>query len=36
MEVSNDGRFNLIETDSLVVKKMNSYTLVTNTIIELV
>ena len=25
MEVLNDARFNLIETDSLIVKNMNSY-----------
>ena len=33
MEVLKDGRFNLIETDNLIVKKMNSYTLKVNTIL---
>jgi len=33
MEVLKDGRFNLIETDNLIVKKMNSYTLKVDTIL---
>ena len=27
MEVLTDGRFNLVETDNLIVKKINSYTI---------
>ena len=31
MEVSNDGRFNLVETDNLIVKNINSYTISVDT-----
>ena len=34
MEVLNDARFNLIETDSLIVKKMNSYIINQDTILS--
>ena len=33
MEVLKDGRFNLIETDNLIVKKINSYTISVDTIL---
>ena len=31
MEVLKDGRFNLIETDNLIVKNINSYTISVDT-----
>ena len=33
MEVLTDGRFNLIETDNLIVKNINSYTISVDTIL---